>query len=278
MKIISYNVDGLPETLDLKNLPLGLRFISWIYKMIKGTTIIPINDGSDKETAFKNIDKYLTEQDADIIVVQEYFNYPLEFESYNSGTYTGGFDLKKVPGNMTLFPPRFKADGLQIFTKYKILKEDIVSWKKSYGYFSHANDKLTHKGFRYYRLDLGNDECLDLYNVHMDADFFHPENCPDVSKDVKARKSQIDQLIEYVKSHSVGEKVIIIGDTNSYSKYEWDEENIKYLKSNLGCVEIYPNNAEDCDRVFVMNIRNFKNVYLDTKIKYSDHRPLIIDI
>lgn len=40
IKILTYNVDGLPESLDLNNLPWILKPIAWIYKLIKGTTIV----------------------------------------------------------------------------------------------------------------------------------------------------------------------------------------------------------------------------------------------
>ena len=35
MKIITYNVDGLPESLDLRDLPWIFKPIVWIYKLIK---------------------------------------------------------------------------------------------------------------------------------------------------------------------------------------------------------------------------------------------------
>lgn len=276
MKIISYNVDGLPEKLDLMTLPKWLRFIAYIYKWIKGTTLVSINDGTNKEQSFKDINEYLVKQNADTVVVQEYFNYPLEMKGYNRGVFTGKFDLSKIPSNISLFPPRFKVDGLCLFTKYTISMEHIVSWKKSYGYFTHANDRLTHKGFRYYRLQ-NSEEILDVYNVHLDADFYHPEKHPDVSKDVKTRMAQIEQLVEYVKEYSKDVPTIIIGDFNSYPQYSWDVWNINYLIDSLECIEVIPENHKDCDRVFTIGISNAK-CYFDTDIKYSDHKPLIIEV
>ena len=35
LKLITYNIDGLPEKLDLNDLPLILRPIAWVYKLIK---------------------------------------------------------------------------------------------------------------------------------------------------------------------------------------------------------------------------------------------------
>jgi predicted glycosyltransferase involved in capsule biosynthesis len=70
----------------------------------------------------------------------------------------------------------------------EIILEEIIPWEKSHGYFSHANDKLTMKGFRHYILKK-NVSFLDVYIVHLDADFYHPENCSDVSKDIATRKA-----------------------------------------------------------------------------------------
>lgn len=277
MRIISYNVDGLPESIDLMDLPKWLRFIAWIYKKIKGTTIVKINDGSDRLSFSKKICSYLSSQNADIIVVQEYFNYPFELNGYNKGSYMGGFDISKIPSNMTLFPPRFKCDGLCIFTKYNIVSEDIVPWKESYGYFGHANDKLTRKGFRRYRLDVGSGKFIDIYNVHMDADFHKDGNDGDNIGDIRARMCQIKQLVSYVGEHSVGVPVVVIGDTNSYTKYSWDEENIGRLVSGIGCTEIVPNNGSDCDRVFTVGIDSGVSRYA-LSINYSDHKPLVVDL
>ena len=272
MKIISYNVDGLPEVVDLMNLPKWLRFIGWIYKKIKGTSLIRVNDGNDRGYFFGKINSYLTSQCADVVVVQEHFDYPLELNGYISGTHTGGLDLSKIPSNMSLFPPRFKCDGLCIFTKYGIVGEDIVPWDKSYGYFSHCNDRLVHKGFRRYRLYIGDSRFLDVYNVHMDAD--HHDG--DSAGDIRARCSQIDQLVSYVKVHSCNVPVVIIGDTNSYSKFPYDVENIRKLTDGLGCVEILPENGSDCDRVFTIGIEGGRSRY-ELGLGYSDHKPLIFE-
>lgn len=298
-KIITYNIDGLPDKLDLSTLPWVLKPIAWIYKMIKGTTSITINDNSNKTNDMKLLGDWLRMQNADIIAVQEDFNYHNELRSglpgYIFGTYTGKFDLTNIFSNMTFFPPRFKADGINLFVKnnIKINKEDIVHWNISYGYLSHANDKLTYKGFRFYELNINGID-VDIYVVHMDADFYHPNNCPDVSKDVKARKSQITQLFDYIfynrYDKGIKNPTIIIGDTNSYDKYEWDKENIEYLIKtgntlpDMHCKEIVPENHSDCDRIFVINYDSSSHkllcsdCYFDKSVYFSDHFPLIAKI
>jgi hypothetical protein len=194
IKVVSYNIDGLPEKVDLRELPLLLRPLSWVYRLFKGTTLVTINDDKGKAEKIAKIGHRLSESGADIICLQEDFNYHTVLESalaeYRSGTYTGGFDIKWLFKSVKWLPiPRFKADGLNIFVKnMQIVSEEIVPWEKSHGYLSHANDKLTMKGFRHYTLRK-EEIFIEMYIVHMDADFYHPENCPDVSKDINARKT-----------------------------------------------------------------------------------------
>ena len=126
LKILTYNIDGLPESLDLNDLPCILKPIMWIYKLIKKTTIVKINDNKDTSNKMKQISKFLLDSNADIIGVQEDFNYHNEltselYDTYSLGTYSGGFDISKIFSSvecLTNFPlPRFKADGMNLFTK-----------------------------------------------------------------------------------------------------------------------------------------------------------------
>ena len=286
MKVVTYNIDGLPEKLDLNDLPWILKPIAWIYKLIKGTTLITINDGINHN---KEISEYL--KGADIIGVQEDFNHHNELLSslkeYNTGTHKEEFSLSKIFSNIKLFPYlRFKSDGINIFTNWRINKEKIIHWEKSYGYFSNANDKLTSKGFRYYNISKGG-IYIDVYIVHMDADFYDG-NYSKIKGDVEAKKSQLIQLSNYILNNHSTNPIIIMGDTNSYYKYKWDYDNIQeYLikfirnQSELQICEALPSNYSDCDRIFYINNVNSKNkliledCYFDSNISLSDHKPLI---
>ena len=299
VKIITYNIDGLPESLDLNDLPFILKPIAWIYKLIKKTTLVKINDNKNVCLNTQLISKYLSLNNPDIICVQEDFNYHKElvdnfYDRYDCGTYTGGFDISKLFSSVKFFPkPRFKADGLNLIYKLNTIKsnrEHIVAWNKSNGYINNANDELTTKGFRFYNLTLYDKYVLDLYIVHMDADFYDPINCPNVQKDIEARQSQFKQLSNYILERynkGIDNPILIVGDTNSYDKYEWDVNNIQsFIESfnkteELHCEEIPPRNYNDCDRIFYIsnNKANFtlkmNDCYFDTNIYYTDHKPLI---
>lgn len=302
LKIITYNIDGLPSQLDLSALPWVLRPISWIYRLIKGTTLVNINDNQNKLEDTKKINQFILDEDPDIIAVQEDFNYHNEliknfYDRYHGGEYLGGFDLANLFNSAKLFPyPRFKSDGLNIFAKtnfISLVRERIINWNKSNGYISHANDLLTHKGFRWQCLHIDNRYYIDVFNVHMDADFYDPNNCPNVTKDVKARRSQFKQLYEFIKTAWVGlslNPMIILGDTNSYDKYVWDEQNVKEFIDNINSIdalhieECKPSNYNDCDRLFIINNDHSKyslsleDIYFKTDVSYSDHKPLIANI
>lgn len=294
IKVVSYNIDGLPEKIDLRKLPLVLRPIACVYKLFKGTTLVTVNNDSGKAAKIAEIGRRISEAGADILCVQEDFNYHDELvkalPGYRCGTYQGGFDLSKLFSHVKWFPfPRFKADGLNIFVKgMDIISEEIIPWEKSYGYLTHASDKLAMKGFRHYKL-CKDTLFLEVYIVHMDADFYDPEKCPDVSKDIAARKAQLQQLTEYILLHRNMNPTLVIGDFNSTEKYEWDREHVnKYFLEPLNdghgmCVwEITPDNHTDVDRIFCgrgdLHIHSLEERECSFLLGYeglSDHFPIM---
>lgn len=291
IRIVSYNIDGLPDKLNLADLPWYLTPIAWVYKAIKGTTEIRINDGSDRAEKIEEISKYLNSLNPDIIVVQEDFNFHKELmsslTSYADSTHTGDISLKNLMSKTEWRPfPRFNADGLNILTTgdYELVEETVVPWKKSNGYIDHANDKLTKKGFRHCIIQynpFANDlyRFLDLYVIHMDADFYDPEKCPDVSKDIEARKAQVKQLLRYIEKEDSARPIIIVGDTNC-AEYEWDKETVQLIL-DAGFIEAKNDTESTVDRLFYKDglgrpIRVSNVEY--GKAGLSDHRPLIVDL
>lgn len=305
IKFITYNIDGLPQKLNLKDLPLVFRPAAWIYKLIKGTYEVSINDNTDTDKYITHISKCLKESKADVIGVQEDFNYHDELMSwlfnYNCGTYSGGFDISKIFSNaewLSKFPlPRFKADGLNLIVnnnRIRINKEDIVKWNHSHGYTKNASDELAHKGFRFYSITIDDKVDLDVYILHMDADFY--DDCyEDVSMDVETRGKQLTQLTNYIlKRYNNGSSnpIIIMGDTNSSVVYPWDVDNIlDYLVTPINNTqELYIQEAIsskfDVDRLFYINnsrskyLVDVKECYYDYSFddeigRVSDHRPFV---
>ena len=322
LRVCTYNIVGLPDKLDLNTLPRVLRPIAWVYKLFKKTTVITINDNDWKTHDAIKVGEKLYQMENDIIGIQEDFNYHKYMRggfchedswkngynlfdflhgifspSYTFGKYTGGFFLDKIFSSveiMSFFPlPRFKADGLNIIvrnSRVKIVSENIVRWNRSNGYFDHANDLLTHKGFRHYELIIDGEIPLDVYIVHMDADFY--AGCyADIEDDVNSRRVQMSQLADYIirfKKENYSPS-IIMGDFNSTRKFEWDVENIEsLLKKSINDVSYLhideAGTTDDVDRIFYINdkrsswkIECEETMIWDDKPRPSDHNPYSAD-
>ena len=85
IKLVTYNIDGLPESLDLRQLPLVLRPIAWAYRLVKGTHIVRVNDNDGVAGKIAEMSRRLADLKPDIIAVQEDFNYHRELLSGPTG-------------------------------------------------------------------------------------------------------------------------------------------------------------------------------------------------
>ncbi len=172
VKAVNFNVAGLP------------------FAALNGTNV-----GANEEAA----GRYLSENDFDIVAVQEDFGYHAQLAGNMNGfsyatNHTGG-----IPG----------GDGLNIFTKdMPIYNETRVPWEVASGILSDGSDELTPKGFVYTVIDVGNGIYVDFYNLHADA--YGGEGS------VAARTSQFKQLAEFIEARSAenDRPVIITGDFN----------------------------------------------------------------
>lgn len=288
IKAATYNIDGLPDKLDLKDLPWILKPICWVYKLIKGTTEVQINDGTNRKECMTALSKQLDNINADIVALEEDFNYHTEVmsslsDTYNDSTYTGNIDTKGLFSKTewwSCFPfPRFKADGLNLLTKkdkITVKSEDIVNWKHSYGYFSHANDKLTHKGFRFNTVSI-NGVDIDVYTAHFDADFYDPVTCPDISGDLEAREQQFYQLGTYILNrynNGFRNPIIIMGDFNTT-----DRQTLQPYIGDLALSEVICSEV-NIDRIMYINPEESTHILIPSESHYgegglSDHRPYI---
>lgn len=181
LKAVNYNVYGLPfASIYGENVQENLRFSG----------------------------KYLTENDFDIVAVQEDFNYHSDLVNNMSGynyetCHSGGIPV---------------GDGLSIFTKnMPIYNEVHVPWNESCGILSDGSDELTPKGFVYTVIDLGNGIYVDFYNLHADA--YAGEGS------IAARSSQYRQLAEFIKARSAehDRPVIVTGDFNNHMHVHEDD-------------------------------------------------------
>jgi hypothetical protein len=93
------------------------------------------------------------------------------------------------------------GDGLNTYSKYPFFNFERTKWRECNG-----TDCLTPKGFSYSQIVIAPNHSIDFYNVHCNAGSEY--------MDLFARRKNITQLCDYIKSHSEGKAVIIMGDTN----------------------------------------------------------------
>ena len=181
LKTVNFNVAGLP------------------FAALQGENVIAKQ---------KAAGKYLSQNDFDIVVVQEDFGYHKYLVNSMNGfnymtNHTGG-----IPG----------GDGLNIFTKnMPVYNETRVPWNEACGILSDGSDELTPKGFVYAVIDVGNGIYVDFYNIHADA--YGGEGS------IAARTSQYKQLAEFIQARSAenDRPVIVTGDFNNYMHTHEDD-------------------------------------------------------
>ena len=165
--------------------------------------------------------KYLSENDFDIVAVQEDFGFHDKLVSTMSGFKYTTNHTGSIPG----------GDGLNTFTKnMPIYEETRVAWKDASGILSDGSDELTPKGFVYSVIDIGNGIYVDFYNLHADA--------YGGAGSVAARTSQFRQLADFIKARSAenDRPVIVTGDFNYHIHTHEDNGslyNILYLECGL---------------------------------------------
>jgi hypothetical protein len=157
---------------------------------------------SDRQAATEQISCYVN--DFDIVNVQEDFNYHAAlYDTCNTHAYrsatTGGMGIGSGLNSMSHLP-------------FSSLKR--VKW-------NHCNgvDCLTPKGFTLMQVRLAEGVYVDIYNLHTQAQV--------ETADLTARRNNILQLKQYISTQSVGNAVIVMGDTNT--RYTRTGDNIREL-------------------------------------------------
>lgn len=141
----------------------------------------------------------------DIVNVQEDFAYHDSLYKYIT-----------LPYKTTYVANRAFGDGLNTVSKIPILDFARTEWNNCSG-----TDCLTPKGFSYSRLRFNKNVFVDLYNVHC--------NAGSGNADFAARRKNIDQLCDYIRTNSANNAVIVMGDFNC--RYTRLQDNIRQIDS-----------------------------------------------
>lgn len=153
----------------------------------------------------------------DLVNVQEDFNYHAYLYAADDHPYrtptSGGAGLGSGLNTLSTAP----YSGLQ-----------RVRWGAC---FIVEADCLTPKGFTYARVRLADGADLDLYNLHADAG--------DTAGDRAARNANFRQLTDFIRAHSAGHAVLVMGDTNT--RYTTSGEPIATFAADNGLTDAWVN-------------------------------------
>lgn len=176
---------------------------------------------------------YLSENDFDIVAVQEDFGFHKQLVAGLNGFNYMTNHTGNIPG----------GDGLNIFTaNMPVYNETRVTWNDACGILTDGSDELTAKGFMYTVIDIGNGIYVDFYNLHADA--------YGGAGSVAARTSQYKQLAEFIKARSAenDRPVIVTGDFNNHLHSQEDNAalyNTLYVECGLKDAWVeYHNNGD----------------------------------
>lgn len=228
----------------------------------------------------------------DIVHVQEDFNYHAQLYAANNHPHrtatTGG-----VPFGSGLNSLSHKPFDWDDFERVKWNDCDLNS-----------GDCLTPKGFTFMRTRLAEGVYVDFYNMHADAG--------SNSGDLAARASNFNQLSSFIQSHSAGNAVVVMGDTNTRYTRGTDGTTIRNFAAANGLTDPWvqlvrggnapaegsdalvcnsANPTNDCEvvdkfwyrgsRAVTLNATSYANKHTDflqdgTGKMLSDHYPLAV--
>ena len=153
----------------------------------------------------------------DIVHVQEDFNYHANLYAADTHPYrtptSGGAGI---------------GSGLNTLSSYAYDADDFerVKWNSCQ---LDSGDCLTPKGFTFMRERLAEGVYVDLYNIHTNAG----TNAGDLS----SRADNLSQLTSFIASHSAGNAVIVMGDSNT--RYTRTGDTIAAFAANNGLTDAW---------------------------------------
>ncbi|KAK6071729.1 endonuclease/Exonuclease/phosphatase [Seiridium cupressi] len=170
----------------------------------------------DKTVNSGTIGSKFAEYGYDIIHVQEDFNYhayiyATDTHEYRTAT-SGGVPF---------------GSGLNTLANFDWIDFTRVKWDTCSD--ASSNDCLTPKGFTFMRVQVDDGVFVDCYNMHTDAGT--------EDGDETARDANLAQVADYIDTWSIGNAVLVLGDTNS--RYTRTADNITIFSSQNGLTDAW---------------------------------------
>ncbi|KAK1913404.1 hypothetical protein P3342_005340 [Pyrenophora teres f. teres] len=158
----------------------------------------PVLNGNDvpgdKTTNTARIGQLFTKYNISLIHVQEDFN-------FHATLYANDKHPVRTPtsGGVPF------GSGLNSLSNFEYTGFQRIKWNTCSTFDS--ADCLTPKGFTFMRVKIAEGVVIDAYNLHADAGTTDADN--------KARASNLRQVSDYIKANSIGNAVLVFGDSNS---------------------------------------------------------------
>ncbi|KAH8885613.1 endonuclease/Exonuclease/phosphatase [Thozetella sp. PMI_491] len=240
----------------------------------------------DKATNAGTIGTLFAKYGYDVINVQEDFAYHAYIYATDNHAYRTATSGTVVVG-----------DGMNTLANFDWINFTRNRWNKC----SNASgaDCLTPKGFTFMRVKVADGVFVDFYNLHTDAGT--------ETDDETARTSNVQQVADYIDTWSVGNAVVVMGDTNS--RYTRTADNINLFNTQNGLTDAWvqlerngviptvetlcdnPSTTNYCETVDKVFYRSSKIATLDaTYFNYesskflqsdgsilSDHNPITVN-
>jgi hypothetical protein len=153
----------------------------------------------------------------DIAHVQEDFNYNKHLYQNNTHAFRTA-SKGKVPF----------GDGLNTLSRFPVHNVRRIAWKDCTG-----ADCFTPKGFSYSSVEVARGVFIDFYNVHANAFNHHAA--------AAARRKNIKQLSDFIKAHSAGHALVVMGDLNGHFSYYYDNLGVFCAENSLSDVWLQHN-------------------------------------
>ncbi|MFD1047708.1 endonuclease/exonuclease/phosphatase family protein, partial [Kibdelosporangium lantanae] len=153
----------------------------------------------------------------DVVHVQEDFNYHANLYAADSHPFrtptSGGAGIGSGLNTLSSLP--YDTDDFE-----------RVHWDSCQ---FDSGDCLTPKGFTFSRLRLAEGVYVDLYNLHT--------NAGTSTGDLSSRAANLNQLTEFIATHSAGNAVVVMGDTNT--RYTRTGDTIRDFASRNGLTDAW---------------------------------------
>ncbi|KAH7139653.1 endonuclease/Exonuclease/phosphatase [Dactylonectria estremocensis] len=168
----------------------------------------------DKATNAGLIGTYFAKYGYDIIHAQEDFNYHAYIYATDTHAYRTATSGAALIGS-----------GLNTLANFDWVDFTRVKWNDCSS--ASGADCLTPKGFTFMRVRVSEGVYVDTYNLHTDAGT--------EAADLVARNSNLHQVADYIDTWSVGNAVLVFGDTNS--RYTRTADDIRNFRTQNGLTD-----------------------------------------